>query len=174
MSSCSRTRITRFTRIIDVYQKAVPRKLWPIQLAFLLFLLCIGYSSSAWLCNFSFLSRSVELIFSVLFPGPHFKTFHLYVPVTYVKCNGTAKGPWFDSCPGTGIFLFFKAYSPVLVSTQPVMGRVQLKRDGTRWRALVEVKGKLANGVGILYPSHYLGTWCIQHYYRWYAHLGCQ
>jgi hypothetical protein len=19
------------------------------------------------------------------------------------------------------------------------------------------------------YPSHYLGTWCIQHYYRWYA-----
>ena len=22
--------------------------------------------------------------------------------------------------------------------------------------------------------SHYLGTWCIQHYYRWCAHLGCQ
>jgi len=21
---------------------------------------------------------------------------------------------------------------------------------------------------------HYLGTWCIQHYYRWCAHLGCQ
>jgi len=34
--------------------------------------------------------------------------------------------------------------------------------------------GKLANGVGSQYPSHYLGTWCIQHYYRWYAHLGCQ
>ena len=30
-----------------------------------------------------------------------------------------------------------------------------------------EVKGKLANGVGSQYPSHYLGTWCIQHYYRW-------
>jgi len=29
-----------------------------------------------------------------------------------------------------------------------------------------EVKGKLANGVGSQYPSHYLGTWCIQHYYR--------
>jgi len=28
------------------------------------------------------------------------------------------------------------------------------------------VKGKLANGVGSQYPSHYLGTWCIQHYYR--------
>ena len=37
-----------------------------------------------------------------------------------------------------------------------------------------EVKGKLANGVGSQYPSHYLGTWCIQHYYRWCAHLGCQ
>jgi hypothetical protein len=36
------------------------------------------------------------------------------------------------------------------------------------------VKGKLANGVGSQYPSHYLGTWCIQHYYRWCAHLGCQ
>ena len=31
-----------------------------------------------------------------------------------------------------------------------------------------EVKGKLANAVGSQYPSHYLGTWCIQHYYRWW------
>jgi hypothetical protein len=30
-----------------------------------------------------------------------------------------------------------------------------------------EVKGKLANAVGSQYPSHYLGTWCIQYYYRW-------
>ena len=37
-----------------------------------------------------------------------------------------------------------------------------------------EGKGKLANGVGSQYPSHYLGTWCIQHYYLWCAHLGCQ
>jgi len=35
-----------------------------------------------------------------------------------------------------------------------------------------EVKGKLANAVGIQYPSHYLGTWFIHHYYRWCAHLG--
>ena len=35
-------------------------------------------------------------------------------------------------------------------------------------------RGKLANWVGSQYPSHYLGTWCIQHYYRWCAHLGCQ
>jgi len=38
-----------------------------------------------------------------------------------------------------------------------------LKCDGTRWRAGGEVKGKLANGVGSQYSSHYLGTWCIQH-----------
>jgi hypothetical protein len=50
--------------------------------------------------------------------------------------------------------------------------RAQLKCDGTRWRTGGEVKGKLANGVGIQYPSHYLGTWCIRHYYRWCAHLG--
>ena len=38
-----------------------------------------------------------------------------------------------------------------------------------------EVKwmGKLANAVGSQYPSHYLGTWCIQQYYRWCAHLDC-
>jgi len=41
--------------------------------------------------------------------------------------------------------------------------RVQLKRDGTWWCMGGEVKGKWANGVGSQYPSHYLGTWCIQH-----------
>ena len=41
---------------------------------------------------------------------------------------------------------------------------VQLKYDGTRWRTGRDMKGKLANGVGSHYPSHYLGTWCIQHY----------
>jgi hypothetical protein len=34
--------------------------------------------------------------------------------------------------------------------------RFQLKCDGTRWRTGGEVKGKLANGVGSQYPSHYL------------------
>ena len=46
-------------------------------------------------------------------------------------------------------------------------GRLQLKCDGTRWRTGGEVKGKLVNGVDSQYSSHYLGTWCIQHYYRW-------
>ena len=54
------------------------------------------------------------------------------------------------------------------------MCRVQLKCDGTRWNTGGEVKGKLVNRVGSQYSSHYLGTWCIQHYYRWCAHLGCQ
>jgi len=35
--------------------------------------------------------------------------------------------------------------------------RLQLKCDGTR-RTGGEVKGKLANGVGSQYSSHYLGT----------------
>jgi len=33
---------------------------------------------------------------------------------------------------------------------------------------------KLANGVGGQYPSHYLRTQCIQHYYCWCAHFGSQ
>jgi len=45
---------------------------------------------------------------------------------------------------------------------------------GTRWRTGAEVKGRLSNAVGSQYPSHYLGTWCIQHYYRRCEHLGCQ
>ena len=41
-------------------------------------------------------------------------------------------------------------------------------REG-KWR------GKLANGVGSQYPSHYFGTRCIQHYYRWcHTPRGCQ
>jgi len=43
---------------------------------------------------------------------------------------------------------------------------LQLKCDGTRCRTGGNVKGKLVNGVGNQYPSHYLGTRCIQHYYR--------
>ena len=55
-----------------------------------------------------------------------------------------------------------------------VVGRVQLKCDGTLRRTGGELKGKLANGLGSQYSSNYLGTWCIQHYNRRCAHLGCQ
>jgi hypothetical protein len=44
--------------------------------------------------------------------------------------------------------------------------RVQLKCEGTPRRTGGEEKAKLANGVGNQYSSHYLGTWCIHHYYR--------
>ena len=54
------------------------------------------------------------------------------------------------------------------------MNRVQLKCDGTRWSTGGEVKEKLANAMRSQYSSHYLGTCCIQHHYRWCAHLGCQ
>ena len=52
--------------------------------------------------------------------------------------------------------------------------RLQFKCDGTMWRTVGEVKGELASGVRSQYFSHYLGTCCIQHYYRWCAQLGCQ
>jgi len=87
----------------------------------------------------------------------------------------------------TGIFKYFKRYSKLLtctiikdtlnynrmMSTVSVVCTVHLKCDGTWWRTGWEVKGKLSNGVGSQYSSHYLGTWYIQRYYRWCAHLGC-
>jgi len=66
------------------------------------------------------------------------------------------------------MFIGFSSLVPTLQC------RVQLKRDGTRSRTAGEEKGKLANGVCSQYPLHYLGTWCIQHYYHWCANLGCQ
>jgi len=50
-----------------------------------------------------------------------------------------------------------------IINIVTTSGRAQLKPDGTRWRTGGEVKGKHASGVGGQYPSHYLGTWCIQH-----------
>ena len=37
-----------------------------------------------------------------------------------------------------------------------------------------DARDEAETGVGSQYPSRYLGTRCIQHYYRWCAHLGCQ
>jgi hypothetical protein len=54
-----------------------------------------------------------------------------------------------------------QSFAPAIL----LLSRVQIKCDCTRWRTGGEVKGKLTNGVGIQYTSHYLGTWCIQHYY---------
>ena len=46
----------------------------------------------------------------------------------------------------------------------------------SRWNVMTHGdarEGKLVNLGCSQYSSHYLGTRCIQHYYRWCAHLGC-
>jgi len=76
---------------------------------------------------------------------------------------------------------------PRLTYSPPPFPRFNMLRKGTNsyvessWNVMAhddagegKWRGKLANGVGSQYSSHYLGTWCIQHYYRWCAHLGCQ
>ena len=87
----------------------------------------------------------------------------------------TEEGPAFVSYPSVWDRIFIRIF-PYATCRAKVggntslwnIGRVQLERDGTRWHTVGEVKGKLANGVDGQYPSHYLGTRCIQHYYRWW------
>jgi hypothetical protein len=67
-----------------------------------------------------------------------------------------------------------RALPTVCVCVIRCSSRLQLKCDGTRCRTGREVRGKLANGVDSQYPSHYLGTWCVQYYYSWCAHFGCR
>ena len=91
-------------------------------------------------------------------------------------CAKNQKVAVYDSQWGSLIFHWLNpsGCTMALGWTQPLteMRRLQVKCDGTRWRTGGEVKGKQANGVGSQYPSHYLGTWCIQHYYRWSANFG--
>jgi predicted CDP-diglyceride synthetase/phosphatidate cytidylyltransferase len=52
---------------ITCFRRQFLRKMWPIQLAFLLFIVCTIFLCSLTLCNTSsFLTRSVQLIFSIL------------------------------------------------------------------------------------------------------------
>jgi len=48
----------------------------------------------------------------------------------------------------------------------PLMAHTSAASSRLNWRPPADLNG-LANGVGSQYSSHYLGTWCIQHYYRW-------
>ena len=48
----------------------------------------------------------------------------------------------------------------------PLMPHTSAASSRLNWRPPADLNG-LANAVGSQYPSHYLGTWCIQHYYRW-------
>ena len=100
--------------------------------------------------------------------------------INWVKAHSCAKWNWTQVLNSPHLFMPSQCSAFGLKKkSEPrewkwVSGRVQLKCDGTRWRRGGEVNGKLANGVGSQYSSRYLGTCCIQHYYRWCAHLGCQ
>jgi len=51
---------------IECFRRWFLRKTWPIQLAFLLFIVCSMPLSSLTLCNTSFFTRSAQLTFSIL------------------------------------------------------------------------------------------------------------
>ena len=55
--------------------------------------------------------------------------------------------------------MVYPALLPLMPHTSAVSSRLN-------WRPPADLNG-LANAVGSQYSSHYLGTWCIQHYYRW-------
>jgi len=48
----------------------------------------------------------------------------------------------------------------------PLMAHTSAASSRLNWRSPADLNG-LANAVCSQYPSYYLGTWCIQHYYRW-------
>jgi len=77
------------------------------------------------------------------------------------------------------VYLFIYLFA-AYVATMSVPSTVYFEVDSS-WNVMAhgdaregKWRGKLANAVGSQYPSHYPGTWCIQHYYRWCAQLGCQ
>jgi len=83
----------------------------------------------------------------------------------WISAQFSSAGYWTQKGP-----VVFPQWKPLPTSisnsTVSICSRLQLKCDDTRWHMGGEVNGKLTNGVGSQYPSHYLGTWCIQHYYQ--------
>ena len=69
-------------------------------------------------------------------------------------------------CTRVHFTLFKLPIRLLLYSSWNVMAHVDAREE--KW------SGKLSNAVGSQYPSHYLGTCCIQHYYSWCTQLGCQ
>jgi len=49
----------------------------------------------------------------------------------------------------------------------PLMPHTSAASSRLNWRPSGADLNGLANAVGSQYSSHYLGTWCIQHYYLW-------
>ena len=100
-------------------------------------------------------------------PPPHT---HTHIPTYTITCTHFSASP--SGFPHTHTNLHKNLHTffnfAVLKQTTDVPCTLQLKCDGTRWHKGGEVKGKLANRVGSQYYSHYLGTRCIKHYYRWW------
>ena len=95
-------------------------------------------------------------------------------------CKQMVKGP-ICICEGVWRLEVRRILWNIWWTAQLVTGIRVVCADGrevdSSWNVMAHIdvqEGKLVNGVGSQYPSHYLGTWCIQHYYRWHAHLGCQ
>ena len=82
------------------------------------------------------------------------------------KWMGNWRMQWVASTPHTTSEHGVSSITTADAHTSAVSSRLN-------WRPPADLNG-LANAVGSQYSSHYLGTWCIQHYYRWCAHLGCQ
>ena len=118
----------------------------PAQKGVFLSLCTSSLLSSSWMASTLTWCRSLSSCFLANFPIP-------FVTIC------TWRSIWRSA------FLIFRGASAMFLI------RLQLKCVATRWRTGGDVKGKLANAVGSQYPSHYLGTWCIQHYYRWCPHL---
>jgi len=96
------------------------------------------------------------------FPFFIFSSCHLFLPIV---------SPSLSLSLSIYIYIYMPCLSNVGVQCPVIDSSWNVMAHGD---ARGEVKGKLANEVGSQYPSHYLGTQCIQHYYRWCAHLGCQ
>jgi len=60
-------------------------KMWPIELAFLLIIVCRIFRSSLTLCNTSFFSHDGPTDSLHLSPVPHFKTFQVFL-IYFLKC----------------------------------------------------------------------------------------
>ena len=79
------------------FRRQFLHKMWPIQLAFLPFTVCMIFLSSMILCNTSsFLIRSVQLIFPILLQQHTSKTFQVFLI-------------YFPSCPS---FITTQSYAP--------------------------------------------------------------
>jgi len=78
--------------------------MWPIQLAFHLFTICTIFLSSLTLCNISFLTRSVQLVFCILLQQ-HISTHTRYFLSTFGSVSGFSTTHSYVPCAAIYQFL---------------------------------------------------------------------